>query len=280
MFLAAESKIKGENDRKKYEKARRLKQNIASIRVNYNEKIRSKDPVDNQLGVCTFLIDNLALRVGNEKGEEEADTVGCCSLKVKNVEFPEANVIKLDFLGKDSIRYENTVPVPTHVYDSLVRFSKGKEPDDLLFDRINTGRLNDYLKSMMDELSAKVFRTFNASITLQNQLCVENEFGIEPSSSADLNLEKRLQFYNKCNREVARLCNHQKAVAKNFEEQVDKMRQKLYQRHDRLKALQDLLPKLKKGNTSSDPKMPKTLEQCKSQIEKEQHGISVDEARL
>jgi len=34
------------------------------------------------------LIDNLALRVGNEKGEDEADTVGCCSLKVKNVEFP------------------------------------------------------------------------------------------------------------------------------------------------------------------------------------------------
>ena len=62
------------------------------------------------------MIDKLALRVGNEKGEDEADTVGCCSLKVKNVEFPELNVIKLDFLGKDSIRYENTVPVPDIVY--------------------------------------------------------------------------------------------------------------------------------------------------------------------
>lgn len=33
--LAADSRIKGENDRKKYEKARRLKNNIDSIRRNY-----------------------------------------------------------------------------------------------------------------------------------------------------------------------------------------------------------------------------------------------------
>ena len=128
--------------------------------------IRSQDVTDNQLGVCTYLIDTLALRVGNEKGEDEADTVGCCSLKVEHVEFPAENMIKLDFLGKDSIRYENTVEVPPEVYQNMVKFSKGKAKDELMFDRINTGRLNDYLKSMMEDLSAKVFRTYNASITL------------------------------------------------------------------------------------------------------------------
>jgi DNA topoisomerase-1 len=168
VFLAAESKIKGENDKKKYEKARRLKERIDSIRVDYTKKIKSDDIIDNQIGICTYLIDNLALRVGNEKGEDEADTVGCCSLKVKNVEFPEVNFIKLDFLGKDSIRYENTVQVPEHVYKKMQTCHRGKAADDLLFDRINTGRLNDYLKSHMEDLSAKVFRTYNASITLQN----------------------------------------------------------------------------------------------------------------
>lgn len=168
--------------------------------------------------MCTFLIDNLALRVGNEKGEDEADTVGCCSLKIKNVEYPQANFIKLDFLGKDSIRYENTVPVPPNVYQNLLKFAQGKAPEDLLFDRINTGKLNDYLKSMMDELSAKVFRTYNASVTLQDQLYVKNEHGIDPESVVNMSVEKRMQFYTKCNREVARLCNHQKAVAKNFDE--------------------------------------------------------------
>ena len=37
--LAAESKIKGENDRKKYEKARRLKNLIGKIRENYISKM-------------------------------------------------------------------------------------------------------------------------------------------------------------------------------------------------------------------------------------------------
>lgn len=41
VFLAAESKIKGENDKKKYEKARKLKTYINSIRKNYEEKMKS-----------------------------------------------------------------------------------------------------------------------------------------------------------------------------------------------------------------------------------------------
>lgn len=41
-------------------------------------------------------------------------------------------------------------------------------------------------------------------------------------SVINMEVDKRKAFYDKCNREVARLCNHQKAVAKNFEEQVTK----------------------------------------------------------
>lgn len=70
------------NDRKKYEKARTLKERIDTIRKDYYKKIEEKDIRNRQLGVATYLIDTLALRVGNEKGEDEADTVGCCSLRV------------------------------------------------------------------------------------------------------------------------------------------------------------------------------------------------------
>ena len=47
VFLAAESRIKGENDRKKYEKARRLKAHIEKIRQDYYEKIKSQDLIFN-----------------------------------------------------------------------------------------------------------------------------------------------------------------------------------------------------------------------------------------
>ena len=52
-----------------------------------------------------WIIDRLALRVGGEKDEDEADTVGCCSLRVEHIAFPSDNEIELDFLGKDSMRY-------------------------------------------------------------------------------------------------------------------------------------------------------------------------------
>jgi DNA topoisomerase-1 len=106
------------------------------------------------------------LRVGNEKGEDEADTVGCCSLRVEHIQFENDNKITFDFLGKDSMRYHNTVEVDPLVYKNLKRFIAGKNKNEDLFDRINASRLNDYLKDMMSNLSAKVFRTYNASITL------------------------------------------------------------------------------------------------------------------
>jgi len=44
VFLAAESRIKGLNDKKKYEKARKLKHHIEAIRKDYRQKMQSKDP--------------------------------------------------------------------------------------------------------------------------------------------------------------------------------------------------------------------------------------------
>jgi DNA topoisomerase-1 len=113
--LGAESKLKGDSDKKKYEKARNLKNCIDKVRTNYEKSMQSNDRALNQLGVCTYLIDKLALRVGNEKGDDEADTVGCCSLRVEHIKIGEGNEITFDFLGKDSMRYFNTVEVTPDV---------------------------------------------------------------------------------------------------------------------------------------------------------------------
>lgn len=136
----------------------------------------------NQLGVATYLIDKLALRVGNEKGEDEADTVGCCSLRVEHIFFDAGeNMVTFKFLGKDSMLYHKTVEVLPIVYKLMKKFTlrdqdkvkgdgavpKPKDPKTDIFDSINSSRLNDYLKTHMPDLSAKVFRTYNASHTLQ-----------------------------------------------------------------------------------------------------------------
>jgi len=64
------------------------------------------------------------------------------------------------------MRYFNTVQIIPEVYDNLEHFIRGKTPENDLFDLLNTSSLNEYLKSFMEGLSAKVFRTYNASICL------------------------------------------------------------------------------------------------------------------
>ncbi|KAL8271724.1 hypothetical protein Esti_004319 [Eimeria stiedai] len=172
MYLAAQSGFKGQQDFLKYEKARRLKHYVKMIREDYFRKMRSTDAVDRQLGTATYLIDFLALRVGGEKDtDEEADTVGCCSLRVEHTTLnSETEEVTFDFLGKDSIRYFNTVKIDSQAFKNLVGFCKGKKPDEDVFDRINSASLNSHLKQLMPGLSAKMFRTYNASITLQQEL--------------------------------------------------------------------------------------------------------------
>lgn len=62
--------------------ARKLKLYIGDIRKNYQRDWDSSDVRRRQMGVALYFIDKLALRAGHEKDEDEADTVGCCTLKV------------------------------------------------------------------------------------------------------------------------------------------------------------------------------------------------------
>ena len=54
----------------------------------------------------------------------------------------EECVVEFDFLGKDSIRYQNKVPVDRQVFKNLKLFVKGKKPEDDLFDRLNVRRVS------------------------------------------------------------------------------------------------------------------------------------------
>lgn len=90
-----------------------------------------------------YLHFQLALRAGNEKdGDETADTVGCCSLRVEHIRLHEefngkSYVVEFDFLGKDSIRYQNSIPVEKRVFKNLQLFVENKAGEDDLFDRLN-----------------------------------------------------------------------------------------------------------------------------------------------
>lgn len=245
VWLSAGSTFKGMSDHAKFEKARTLKKFIADIRKDYTAGWTSKSKEVRQRSVAMYLIDKLALRVGNEKGEDEADTVGCCSLRVEHIKFLDNNVIEFDFLGKDSIRYLNEVVVEQSVYRNLLLFCEGKKPKQLIFHRLTVTGLNDYLKSIMPGLSAKVFRTFNASITLA---------GLLEDTQEQSSLNDKLVFYNKQNKEVAILCNHQRALPKAHGSQMEKLQ-------NRVKEVELWMKELKRAQKALSKKdAPKTVE--------------------
>ena len=239
VWLGNKSDFKAKSDLNKFETARKLASKINFIRrTNMNNLIDEKsDEKTKQLACALYLIDNLALRVGNEKGEDEADTVGVCSLRVEHIKLLEDNFISLDFLGKDSIRYQNKVKVHEYIYKSLISFIKNKKKDDEIFDQINTNLLNNYLKSMMKDLTAKVFRTYNASILFQQEIdLINDKFDNIKDKENQLNLI--LDLYNRANLKVATLCNHQKNVSKSFNDQIDNINSKIKELNDKKKELQ------------------------------------------
>lgn len=267
VMLNSATKLKGEKDWQKYETARKLKDCVDKIRANYQDDWKSKEMRIRQRSVALYFIDKLALRAGHEKEEgETADTVGCCSLRVEHIKLhkeleDQENVVEFDFLGKDSIRYQNRVPVEKRVFKNLALFMDGKSGEDELFDRLTTTSLNKHLGELMEGLTAKVFRTFNASKTLQDQL---SELTVE-----DENATGKLLSYNRANRAVAILCNHQRAAPKTFDKQMENLMNKI---KDKKSAIKDLRKEVKEMKSElkgkKDEKTAKALERKENQMKR------------
>lgn len=220
--LAANSDIKGKSDFKKFEKARELKKHIDRIRKDYQKKLSDPSTLEAQKATALYLIDKLALRAGNEKGEDEAETVGCCSLKYEHVTLKPPNIVVFDFLGKDSIRYYDEVEVDPKVFRNLKIFKrKPKTKGDDIFDRLTTASLNKHLSNYMPGLTAKVFRTYNASYTMATLL---------KDMKSEGTIAEKVKDYNYANRKVAILCNHKRTVTAGHAGQMERLA-------DRIKGL-------------------------------------------
>lgn len=281
MQLSAQSSFKGKSDRSKYNKAALLCQKIIKIRQSYKKDLKSKDQETKELATAVWVIDRLALRVGGEKDtDEEADTVGCCSLRVEhlhidpNQEGGDNREIELEFLGKDSMLFKQTIDfgaamyndnngMGNQVYENLKSFCKRKKPNEDVFNTINPTIVNTHLKQFMDGLSAKVFRTYNASKTLQDELMKHETL----TSWKRLSAAEKVVEYNSANREVAILCNHQRSVSKAQETQLENLGDKLSTLRKQKKQLKGMLKKLSKGDTDGIPTR-KSFESMKDDVDK------------
>lgn len=94
----------------------------------------------------------------------------------------------------------------------------------------------------MPGLSAKVFRTYNASWTMSDLL--------KKLKNSDISMQEKIKLYNDCNRKVAILCNHKRTVGASHEAAIEKM-------DDAVKGLKYQKWRLKQMILDIDPKQKK-----------------------
>jgi DNA topoisomerase-1 len=227
IFTSLDSFFKSKSDEDKFNLAILLKKKVKSIREDYEKQLFDSDLKKCQLATALYFIDNMALRVGGSKDtKEESDTVGVTSLRVEHITLLDNNTIKLDFLGKDSVRYCKKQLVHPQVYINIQEFMKNKTKKDELFNLISSNMLNEYLNSFIKGLTAKVWRTYNASLLFQKELDKVKEENINKLDSNE-RLNYLIAMFNQSNTSVALLCNHQKNVDKSLDKMIQKFDDKL-----------------------------------------------------
>lgn len=217
-------------DMDKFEKARRLDENIDMIRKKYKLDLANSNQEIRQLATAVYLLDILAIRPGIEKDEEkEAGTLGLTTLKCENITFEEDKHITIDFIGKSSIQFKKKFKVDGNVYNNLKSSCRTKKQSNKLFPSITATSLNKYLKSILNGLTAKVFRTWKASNILQKELN-KNILDIYTPT-----YEKQLS-YNKVNLEVAKELNHKKLT--DSDDRIVKLKNKIKELKQKYKETQ------------------------------------------
>ena len=259
VWLADTAGIKQERDQAKYDKAKKLASEIEKIKDKIVNDMQNKDPKIRRISTACYLIYRTAMRVGDEKDPEEADTVGATTLRKEHINLT-GDAIEFDFLGKDSVRWQETIPAVGHdkqFHDNLKELITKKKDSDEIFDNITSRHVNQYYSSVVKELTAKVFRTYLASSVVSKYLREHDD--IKKSSASE-----KLYHAKLANLEAAIMCNHKRTIPKTFQQTLQK-------KIDTLKNVENATPWKVKENALK--KAESTVSKTESQKEKQKVRI-------
>lgn len=284
VWLADTAGLKQDRDKEKYEKAVKLGNEIEKIKDRIVKDMKSKDPKINKISTACYLIYRTAMRVGDEKDPDEADTVGATTLRKEHIKIT-AKTIEFDFLGKDSVRWQETVVAEGHdkqFHENLKNIIEKKKSKDEIFEDITSRHVNQYYSGIVKGLTAKVFRTYLATTVVKKYL-------VEHDNIKGKTANEKLYHAKLANLEAAMMCNHKRTIPKTYELTLQKKRDTLkkVEKEQVWKKTQDTLKKVESKKTKTDiqkkskTKRIKTLnEQIKKQKSKHKERLQKLELQL
>lgn len=222
MWLHDSSTLRQNSDKEKYDRANILGKHINKVHEKIvNKMINSKDLRQKKISTVCYLINKLAMRVGDEKDPDEADTVGASTLRVEHIRFPVHQGIKsieFNFLGKDSVPWQKSLEISSRdteaLYINMELFMKDKKPNEQIFDGITSAKVNSFLRTVdkknVPGLTAKVFRTYIATQIVKEALA-------RPPISVNKRSSEMEKIYvaKSANLVAAVTCNHKKGIDVN-----------------------------------------------------------------
>jgi DNA topoisomerase-1 len=218
VWLHESSPIQQSRSEAKYDNARKVGSNLQKTKARILKDLDSKDERVRQVATVCYLIDTMGMRVGDEKDEDEADTVGASTLRVEHVKL-NGTLAEFDFLGKDSVAWSKSETVPPSVARNLQEFMARKGKEEEIFHNVTSSLVNQYLSSIVKGATAKVFRTFHATARAKEVLASKDVSGED-----DLD---KLYHAKEANLQAAIFCNHQRTPPKTWEETLKRKREML-----------------------------------------------------
>ena len=220
IWLADNVGLRQDQDRAKYDKAVVLSSKIDVVRKKMVADMKRKEVRD--VATVCYLIYRTAMRVGDEKGSDEADTVGATTLRAEHVRVGDAE-IEFDFLGKDSVRWKKTLKInedDVQFRDNLRSLAEGKKDAEEIFGKITSATVNKYLSNIVKGVSAKVFRTYMGS-------SVVNDYLASHTNVRNKSPNAKIYHAKLANLKAAQMLNHKRTIPKTFAKSLEKKREML-----------------------------------------------------
>ena len=280
VWLADSSDLKQGRDKEKYEKAVKLEKEIEKIKKAMVKDM--KDPKKSNVATACYLIYRTAMRVGDEKDPDEADTVGATTLRKEHIKIT-SDAIEFDFLGKDCVRWQETLKAvgdDKQFQENLKKLIEKKKPNEEIFHNITSRDVNKYFSGIVKGLTAKVFRTYQATTVVKDYL-------VEHDNIKGKTANEKLYHAKLANLEAAKMCNHKRTIPKTFDQVLEKKRdtiknaekdQPSKKTQEALKKVESSLPKTETQKKSKEKRIKTLNGQIKKQ--KQKHKERVEKLKL
>ncbi|WXG44883.1 MAG: DNA topoisomerase I [Promethearchaeati archaeon SRVP18_Atabeyarchaeia-1] len=218
IWLADTVSVKQEREKRKFDLANKLETRFGKLKDHIEKNLVSGDAMRRKVATVCYLINELKIRVGDEKAKDEADTVGATTLRPEHVKIIDNTHVNFDFLGKDSVRWVRNVELKEQVVSNIREFIAAATSP--IFEGVKSDNVRRFLSDVLPGLTAKVFRTFHGSRIVRKYL---DESAV---TKDDAPIKKKYEATT-ANLRAAEELNHKRQLPKNWDQSLAKKKETL-----------------------------------------------------